>query len=112
RCRCSLVRDMSARVRRSRHNLPEMAPTDEYIISTDRARVDVDLVHNFLTHCYWAAGIRREVVARSIENSLCFGVYRGAEQVGFARIITDFATYAYLGDVFILEAHRGRGLGK
>jgi GNAT superfamily N-acetyltransferase len=84
----------------------------DYLISTDRSRLNIDLIHNFLVTCYWATGIPRDVVARSIENSLCFGVYEHAQQIGFARVITDYATYGYLGDVFILESHRGRGLGK
>jgi len=85
----------------------------EFLISTDRARLDLDVIHGFLTNCYWAKGIRREVVARSIEHSLCFGVYDGSGAlVGFARVVSDFATVAYLGDVFVLESHRGRGLGK
>ena len=85
----------------------------EFLISTDRARLDLDVVHSFLTNCYWAKGIPREVVARSIEDSLCFGVYDGeGAEVGFARAISDFATYAYVADVFVLESHRGRGLGK
>ena len=85
----------------------------EFVISTDRARLDLDQIHKFLTNCYWAKGIPREVVARSIENSLCFGVYDSeGKQIGFARVVTDFATVAYLGDVFVLESHRGRGLSK
>ena len=85
----------------------------DFLISTDRARLDLNVIHGFLTNCYWAKGIPREVVARSIEHSLCFGVYDGSgAQVGFARVITDFATFAYLADVFVLESHRGRGLGK
>ena len=84
----------------------------EFAVSTDRNRVDVASVHAFLTTSYWAKGIPRETVERSIENSLCFGVYRGGEQVGFARIISDFATYAYLADVYVLEAYRGLGLSK
>jgi GNAT superfamily N-acetyltransferase len=84
----------------------------EFLISTDRARLDLDLVHGFLTNCYWAKGIPRDVVLRSIEHSLCFGVYDGSGQVGFARVVSDFATVAYLGDVFVLESHRGRGLSK
>jgi GNAT superfamily N-acetyltransferase len=85
----------------------------ELLISTDRERLNLDVVHGFLTNCYWAKGIPREVVARSIEHALCFGIYdaEGA-QVGFARVISDFATIAYIGDVFVLETHRGRGLGK
>ena len=85
----------------------------EFILSTDPARLDLDIIHGFLTNCYWAKGIPRDVVARSIEHSLCFGVYDGnGVQVGFARVVSDFATVAYLGDVFVLESHRGRGLGK
>jgi GNAT superfamily N-acetyltransferase len=86
----------------------------DFAISTDRARLDLDVIHSFLsTKSYWAKGIPREVVARSIEHSLCFGVYDGlGQQVGFARAISDFATYAYIADVFVLESHRGRGLGK
>jgi len=97
----------------------------KFLISTDPGRLDLDVIHNFLTNCYWARGVPREVVARSIEHALCFGVYDGTTprlakearhgapgQVGFARVISDFATVAYVGDVFVLEAHRGRGLGK
>ena len=84
----------------------------EYVISTDRARLDPDVIHGFLVESYWAKGIPREVVARSIENSLCFGIYCGTAQVGFARVISDFATYAYLGDVFVLDSHRGNGLSR
>ncbi len=85
----------------------------EFLISTSRERLSLDVVHGFLTNCYWAKGIPREVVVRSIEHALCFGVYDGeGAQVGFARVISDFATTAYLGDVFVLEAYRGRGLGK
>jgi GNAT superfamily N-acetyltransferase len=85
----------------------------EFLISTSRAHLSLDVVHGFLTNCYWAKGIPREVVARSIEHALCFGIYDGGgAQVGFARVISDFATIAYVGDVFVLESHRGRGLGK
>lgn len=119
----------------------------EYAISTDPARLDLDVIHGFLTNCYWARGIPRETVERSIKHSLCFGIYHegdkklplhadaarsvapqgdefqsrapqhkahepGASQVGFARVISDFATIGYLGDVFVLESHRGRGLSQ
>jgi GNAT superfamily N-acetyltransferase len=70
------------------------------------------MVHGFLTESYWAEGISREVVARSIENSLCFGVFCDGKQIGFARVISDYATFAYIGDVFVLESYRGHGLGK
>lgn len=82
------------------------------MLSTDRERLDLDVIHGFLTACYWAKGIPRETVARSIENSLCFGIYSGNQQAGFARVISDFATYAYIADVFVVDAFRGRGLGK
>ena len=84
----------------------------EYLISTDRSLLDLQVIHGYLSTSYWAAGVPEEVVGRSIENSLNFGVYRGEEQVGFARVVTDRATFAYLADVFVLEAHRGQGLGK
>lgn len=84
-----------------------------FTISTDKSRLDVRAVHEFLSErSYWAQDIPFDVVRRSIENSLCFGVYDGGGQVGFARVITDFATFAYIADVFILEGHRGRGLSK
>jgi GNAT superfamily N-acetyltransferase len=84
----------------------------EYLISTDKERLNVELVQEFLKNSYWASGIPEEIVRRSIENSLAFGAYTEDEQVGFARVVTDYATFAYLADVFVLEAHRGRGLGK
>ena len=84
----------------------------EYTVSDDRWRVDRDVVHRFLSESYWARGIPRHVVERAIRHSLCFGTYHGDAQVGFARMITDHATYAYLADVFVIEAHRGRGLSK
>ena len=85
----------------------------DFLISTDRARLDLTVIHGFLTSCYWSKGIPREVVARSIEHSLCFGIYDGSgAQVGFARVVSDYETVAYLGDVFVLESHRGRGLSK
>jgi|ERR1035438_5661707 GNAT superfamily N-acetyltransferase len=85
----------------------------EFLISTSRERLNLEVIHGFLTNCYWAKGISREIVARSIEHSLCFGIYENVgAQVGFARVVTDFATVAYLGDVFVLESHRGLGLSK
>jgi GNAT superfamily N-acetyltransferase len=82
-----------------------------HTVSTDRRRIDIELVQRVLGSTYWAAGIPREVVVRSIEHSLVFGVYDTTRQVGFARVITDLATYAYLSDVFIVEECRGCGLG-
>jgi hypothetical protein len=82
-----------------------------FLISTDRSKLDVDVIHKFLARSYWAEGIPRETVVRSIENSLCFGVYDNARQISFARVISDFATYAYVADVFILEPYRERSLG-
>ena len=85
-----------------------------YVISTERERLDVGVIHGFLSEdSYWAPGVDREIVARSIENSVCFGLYDGDwRQVGFARVVTDRAAFAYLADVFVLSAHRRRGLGK
>ena len=85
---------------------------DEYLISTERSLLDLGIVYGYLKTSYWAAGVPEDVVRRSVENSLCFGVYSGEEQVGFARVVTDRATFAYLADVFVLEEHRGRGIGK
>ena len=84
----------------------------EYTISTDKHLLDLSAIHSFLTRSYWAEGIPFETVKKSIEHSLNFGVYKDGKQVGFARVITDYATYAYLGDVYILEDFRGRGLSK
>jgi GNAT superfamily N-acetyltransferase len=84
----------------------------DYTISDDPARLDLDAIHAFLSRSYWSPGIPRETVARAIANSLCFGVYLGETQVGFARLVTDRATFAYLADVFVLEPHRGRGLSR
>ena len=83
-----------------------------YEISTDSARLDVDAIHAFLTRSYWSPGIPRATVARAIANSLCFGAFWQGQQVGFARVVTDRAAFAYLADVFVLPDHRGRGLGK
>lgn len=84
-----------------------------YLLSDDTARLDVTAIHAYLTTSYWAAGIPRDIVARSITNSLCIGVYApDGAQVGLVRVITDYATFAYLCDVYILEPHRGRGLSK
>jgi len=83
-----------------------------YLISTDKSRLDLSVIHNFLTTSYWAAGIPLEIVRRSIEHSLSFGLYKEDQQIGYARVITDYATFAYLGDVFILEPFRGQGLSK
>ena len=83
-----------------------------YEISTDHARLDIDLIHNFLRSSYWARNIPRAVVEKSIHNSLCFGAYADGCQVGFARAITDRAVFAYLADVFVLTEHRGRGVGR
>jgi GNAT superfamily N-acetyltransferase len=79
-------------------------------LSDDPKRLDIDVIHEYLSRSYWAAGIPREVVEKSIAGSLCFGLYEDEKQLGFARFITDRATFAYLADVFVLESHRGRGL--
>ena len=85
-----------------------------YEISTDPARLDVAAIHAYLTRSYWSPGIPIGIVERALRNSLCFGVYEAASgaQVGLARVVTDYATFAYLCDVYVLEGHRGHGLGK
>lgn len=86
---------------------------DDYLISTDSSLLNIDVIYNYLSkESYWALNVPREVVETSIQNSLCFGLYKEGIQIGFARLITDRATFAYLADVFILEAHRGKGLSK
>ena len=86
---------------------------DTIHISTEKSLLDVHVIHDYLSNrSYWAKGRSIETVKKSIENSFCFGVYTGNQQIGFARVVTDFAVYAYILDVFILESHRGKGLGK
>ena len=85
---------------------------DGFTISTEKEKLDIDLIHSFLTRSYWAEGISKEIISRSVEGALCFGVFENDRQVGFARMITDRATFAYLADVFIIEEYRGRGLSK
>ena len=86
----------------------------DYEISSDPARLDLDAIHGYLVRSYWSPGIPRDVVERAVRHSLCFGAYSRADgaQVGFTRVVTDHATFAYLCDVYVLEAHQGRGLGK
>jgi GNAT superfamily N-acetyltransferase len=85
----------------------------EYTISTERERLDLSVIHRYISEeSYWGKGRALEVVRRAVENSLPFGIYKGEELVGFARVVTDYATFAWLADVFVLEAHRGRGLSK
>ncbi len=84
-----------------------------YLISDDPARLDIEAIHAFLTRSYWSEKIPRDTVARAVGNSLCLGVYTAeGAQVGLVRVITDYATFAYLCDVYVLESHRGRGLSK
>jgi GNAT superfamily N-acetyltransferase len=88
------------------------ATRDGYTDTTDVARFDVDAIHAFLTTSYWSAGIPIDTVRRAIAGSLAFGLLQDDRQIGFARLITDRATFAYLADVYVLDAYRGRGLGK
>ena len=86
---------------------------DDCLISTDKSRLDRALIHQYLSErSYWAKNIPLETMNRSIENSLCFGLYRDGRQIGFARVVTDCATFAWLADVFVLEEQRGHGFGK
>jgi N-acetylglutamate synthase-like GNAT family acetyltransferase len=99
-------------MRASHRDKPRDIRCGGLLFSTDKKRIDLDVVYLFLSKSYWAKGIPRETVARSIRNSLCFGVYKRGKQVGFARVISDYATYAYIGDVFVVEAYRGEGVGQ
>jgi len=85
---------------------------ENFLISTDISKLDINVIYNYLANSYWAEGIPLETVKISIDNSTCFGVYENDTQIGFARVISDKATIGYLGDVFILESHRGKGLSK
>ena len=85
----------------------------DYTVSTDSTRLDFDAIHAYLAQSYWSPGVPRAVVERAAANSLCFGLYHASDgQIGFARVVTDRATFAYLADVYVLESHRGQGLSK
>jgi len=91
--------------------MPE--PFADYSVSTDKEKLQIEIIYQYLSlESYWAKHIPLEIVKKSIENSFCFGVYFKNEQIGFARVITDYASFGYLADVFILEAHRRKGLSK
>jgi hypothetical protein len=83
-----------------------------FVFSTDKAKLNLPYVHNFISQSYWAQGIPIHLIEQCVQNSLCFGIYKGDQQVGFARVITDYTTFAYLADVFVDEAYRGKGLSK
>ena len=84
----------------------------EIVVTTDRSRFDLEVIHGYLTRSYWAKGIPRATVARAMDRSLCFGAFEGDRQVGFARVISDLTTFAYVSDVFVVKSHQGRGVGK
>ncbi|MEE9443805.1 MAG: GNAT family N-acetyltransferase [candidate division Zixibacteria bacterium] len=85
---------------------------DSFLISTDKEKLALEVIAKFLRSSYWAKGRSMDVIKKSIENSLCFGVYDNDKQIGFARFVTDYATFAWLADVFILDEYKGKGLGK
>lgn len=85
---------------------------DNYIISTSKEKLDMKLIHNFLKNSYWSKDIPFKIVKKSVKNSLCFGVYDGKKQIGFARVLTDYAKFAHIYDVFIIEKYRGKGFSK
>jgi GNAT superfamily N-acetyltransferase len=85
---------------------------DQYSISTDKGKLDIEYIHGFLSHSYWAENIPFGIVQKSVDGAMCFAVYDNDKQIGFARVITDHATFGYLADVFIDENYRGRGLSK
>lgn len=84
---------------------------ERFCITTDKTRLDIDAIHAYLTRSSWAEGIDKETVRLSVANSLCFGLFADETQIGFARLVTDFATFGYLCDVYVLEEHQGGGLG-
>ncbi len=84
----------------------------EYLISTDKRKLNFNTTHNFLTNCYWSNGISMKLVRKAAGNSICFGVYHRKKQIGYARVITDYVRFGYLADVFIIEEYRGKGLSK
>lgn len=84
----------------------------EYKISSSREQLDIPAIHAFLRTSYWSPQVPLAIVTRAIEHSLCFGLYHGPQQIGFARVVSDFATFGYLCDVYVLDSHRGHGLGK
>ena len=84
----------------------------EIKISTDVSSLDIELIYSEIKNSYWAKGISKKIFVKSLKNSICFGVYKGDSQIGFARVVTDNATFAYLGDVFIVQAERGKGYSK
>jgi GNAT superfamily N-acetyltransferase len=101
------------------HKMSYTVAKNNYIISTDKSKIDIDYVHRFLSQSYWSPGVSIQVVKKAMEGSLCFGIYNNdlqtlpaCRQIGYARMITDRATFAYLADVFIDEDYRGKGLGK
>ncbi|MCF8198144.1 MAG: GNAT family N-acetyltransferase [Sulfuritalea sp.] len=85
---------------------------DDFLVTDRQQDLDIETIHGYLHNSYWAKGIPRPVMERAVANSLCFGVYHASRQIGFARAVTDRATFAYLADVFVLEPYRGKGLGK
>jgi len=85
---------------------------NEFVVSTDPAKLDVKAIHAFLTRAYWSEQMPLEVIERALKHSLCFGLFESQAQIGLARVVTDYATFAYLCDVYVSESHRGRGLGK
>jgi GNAT superfamily N-acetyltransferase len=85
---------------------------DGFLVSTENARLQLGVIHDYLTRSTWAAGIDEATVRNAVANSLNFGLYDGARQIGYARFITDYATFAYMADVFVIEAYRGKGLGR
>jgi len=103
----ALARRMTASLeKRAGRRAHEPDRARNIVVTTDRSRLDLDVIHGFLTTSYWARGVPREIVARSMEHSLCFGAFDEDRQVGFARVISDRATFAYICDVFTLESHR------
>lgn len=105
-------RQREIRVHRNRIGNMNIIKKEDIIVSTDKKKLDIRLIHEFLTNSYWASGRTIDQVKMSIENTICFGIYVKNEQVGFARVLTDKVVFAYLMDVFVVKTHRGKGYSK
>jgi GNAT superfamily N-acetyltransferase len=92
--------------------MPQEYRKERFVLSNSRSRLQIDIIHGFLARSHWAANRKRETIVKSIEHSLCYGIYEDQRQIAFARLVTDYCTYAYLCDVFVDESYRGRGLSK
>lgn len=94
------------------NNTPFIRTRGEYTVSDNKSRLDLNVIHSFLTRTYWAEGIKMDRIERVVEHSFCFGLFKGEQMIGFGRVLSDTSAIAYMMDFFVLEEHRGKGLGK